>query len=166
MNLKIWAFGALVMLNLGALVWILSNQPPKTGFIDAKQLFDGFDGKKELQKKFEAEVSHKKQVLDSLRLSIQTLEQASNPDKDLLQKLLVRYQTLNQQFQETAESQNADYLTSIEKQINEYTKIYAEQKGYDYIWGATGSGSLMYGAADKDITQDLLKFINEKYAGK
>jgi outer membrane protein len=59
-----------------------------------------------------------------------------------------------------------EYSDEIWKQINHYIKEYGKDKHYDFIYGATGTGSLMYADSTLDLTVPLVKYINEKYAGK
>jgi len=167
MNSKI-VIGAVFLLlifNAVGFFWLQSQQF-KMAYIDTFQVFESFDGKKELQKKFDTEMAYKKQILDSMKIQIQSLQQSKKADPVFLQNSIIRYQSLDEQFQTVYQEQNKEYMSSIEKQINEYTTLYAKQQGYDYVFGANGNGSLMYANQAQDITQNLIKFINEKYAGK
>jgi outer membrane protein len=42
---------------------------------------------------------------------------------------------------------------------------YGKKHGYDFIYGAQGSGNLMYANGQKNITDEVLKYINERYQG-
>jgi outer membrane protein len=52
---------------------------------------------------------------------------------------------------------------SVLNLVNDYVKEYGKSKGYRYILGATGSGNLVYAQESYDITDDLVKGLNEEY---
>ena len=56
------------------------NTIPKTAFVDNQQLFDAFQGRKELENKLEQASNAQKATLDSLGLQIQALQQQSSID--------------------------------------------------------------------------------------
>ena len=50
-------------------------------------------------------------------------------------------------------------LSKVKKTIKEYGK----DKGYSFILGANDGGSVLYGKDNKDITEDVVKYLNSKY---
>ena len=56
-------------------------------------------------------------------------------------------------------------MDAISTQLNSYVKEFAEEYGYDYIMGATGGGNLWYIKPAKNITEDVLIYVNLKYEG-
>ena len=48
-------------------------------------------------------------------------------------------------------------------QIDAFIKIYAKENGFDLIVGTTSSGNVLYGADGIDVTEELLKALNEQY---
>jgi len=125
----------------------------KTGYIRNQVLFESYSGTEEA-KKVLTQMRQKHQfVLDSLRL-IQT-DSA---------KMIYQYE--QKQFQ----VQEAEYVEQSNQQlwhqINEYIKLYGEDEDYDYIFGATGNGSLMYAPETRDITTQVAQYINVRYAGE
>jgi outer membrane protein len=164
---------AVIVLLVGVLGWNIYqlNAQPKMGFVKGTELFEGFKGKKELEAKFTKSEADQQSMLDTLTLEIadltnQLTERPNNKDlqaqKGQKQQL---HRELQQRFSQKNMAQNQQYSESIWKQINQYTLEYGKQNGYDYIFGATGNGSLMYAKDAKDITKEVLKFINKKYEG-
>jgi outer membrane protein len=143
----------------------------KTGFINSQELFAEFKGKKELEAKFTQSEVEQNSMLDSLTLEIASLTnqltERKNDKKLQVQKEQKEqlYLELKRRFTYSNTTQNQQYTESIWKQINQYAMEYGEEKGFDYIFGATGSGTLMYAKDSKDITEDVLKYINKKYEG-
>ena len=50
--------------------------------------------------------------------------------------------------------------------INDGIKEYGDTHGYDFIFGATGDGSLMFARESTNVTDSVIQFINRKYSGK
>ncbi|BDS15410.1 OmpH family outer membrane protein [Aureispira anguillae] len=159
----------ILLLGLCALIsGAVYNSIPKTAFVDNQQLFDAFQGRKELETRLEQESNGKQAKIDSLGLQIQAMQQLAQTDegaKQRLQILLQQYQQMNQEHQGFYQYKSQEYTEAIWKQISQYTREYGAEKGYDYVFGVAGSGSLMYGKAHYDITEDVIKYINSKYAG-
>lgn len=149
----------------GVLAWHLYSKPQQAVYIDTIQVFDGFEMKKEMEKKLQKSSEARKQALDSLLQQIRGAETARG-EKD--QELVA----LKQQYlyrKENLEAENAremqDYNAQIWNQINQYTKEFGEKGQYELILGANGQGSLMYGTPDNDKTKELTEFVNTKYRG-
>ena len=61
------------ILALGWLVIGKKSESKNIAFIDVKKVFDGFELKKELQKKYHGQMAGKKKVIDSLGFQLQQL---------------------------------------------------------------------------------------------
>ena len=55
------------------------------------------------------------------------------------------------------------YTADIWKRINHYVSDYGKTEGYDFIFGATGDGGLMYANDVNDITDEVILYLNKKY---
>lgn len=147
---------------------IVYNSIPQTAFVDNQQLFDAFQGRKELENKLQQESNVQKAELDSLKLQIQALQQQASVDETIrqrLNKMAQQYQRMNQEYQSHYQQKSQEYTEAIWKQISQYTLDYGQSRGYDYVFGIAGQGSLMYGKPQYDITKDVIQYINSKYAG-
>jgi outer membrane protein len=150
---------------IGGLVY---NTIPKTAFVDNRQLFEAFEGRKELEHRLEQESSSNKAKLDSLSLRIKAGEKQVQLDQEsakYLYSLKQQYQQLSQVYQGSYQEKSQEYTEAIWKQISQYTIEYGESKGYDYIFGIAGQGTLMYGKEHYDITKEVVEYVNSKYAG-
>lgn len=163
----IWTL--VLVVGISALIGgVVYNAIPQTAFVDNQQLFDAFQGRKELENKLEQESNARKAALDSLGLQMQALQQRATMDEGTQQRLnrmAQQYQQMNQAYQGYYQQKSQEYTEAIWKQISQYTLEYGESKGYDYVFGIAGSGSLMYGKPQYDITADVIHYINSKYAG-
>lgn len=141
---------------------------PKTAFVDNQRLFDAFEGKKELENRLEQASNQRKAALDSLGLQIQSMQQLAATDEQAatrLQGMLQRYQQMSQEQEGYYQYKSQEYTEAIWKQISQYAIEYGESSGYDYVYGIAGTGSLMYGKPHYDITDEVIDYINKRYAG-
>jgi Skp family chaperone for outer membrane proteins len=49
--------------------------------------------------------------------------------------------------------------------MNQYVKDFGSKYGYTYIFGADGSGFLMYSLEANNITKEVKEYINSRYKG-
>jgi outer membrane protein len=123
--------------------------------------------KKELEKKYKETEGYRKLILDSILGELKSKAQVSNSSStDELSMLKREFLTKKELFdKENTESMN-QYNEQIWNQLNEYTAQYSKDKEYDFVFGANGQGVLMYAKDTKNVTKELLEFVNEKYNGK
>lgn len=95
---------------------------------------------------FEAEIRKLKAKGESME-KIEALEK----------ELLALRDKLSEEYQKKSESFEAIIWQNINKSVAEYGK----SKGYDYILGANGDGSIMYASEANDITNEIIEFINK-----
>lgn len=75
------------------------------------------------------------------------------------------YRLKQQQFTEDNALLTQQYQEQISNQLNQYLKDFTAANEYDYIFGATGDGSLM-GAKDAyNVTDLVLNYANQRYKG-
>ncbi len=147
-----------------AVSYFVYTSLPKTAYVRSHQVFDNYKGMRELEGKLQTEFNTKKAGLDSLAATITVLQQdGSNPDA--LNKSIQLHQIKQAQLEQEYATKQTEYTDAIWKQINGYLTQYGEENGYDYIFGAVGNGSLMYSAPNRDITDEVIAYINEKYEG-
>lgn len=164
----------LVLLNFMAItvltILVFTNQK-KTAFVDLGKLYEGFEMSKQMQTEFQSINFKYKNTLDSLALEIQSLEGALNIEynktlDEKIQQKKMNYYQVEENMQVKLEEIKTKGDEQIWQQINSYTQEYGKENGYDYIYGGNGSGSLMYANDAKDISSDVLKYINQKYLGE
>ena len=132
------------------------NKGEKTAYFYNQKVFKSFKGTIELEAKLAQQQQQTKKDLDSLAHLIQ---QGRLELSGQYQKIMEQRSLQDQQLSE-------QYTNDIWKFINEKANEYGEQEGYDYIFGASGNGSLMYAKHKHDITEDIIEYINKKYESK
>ena len=162
-----------------------SEQSVSTGtvYFNLDQVLARYDMSIKLQADFEKKASGVDQELTRRRTKLE------NEDKDLadklnkglmtrstaevkyneLQKKVADFQQYGQQKQaELAEEQQV-ILNNIANSVMEYVQKYNAQKGYDLVLATQGallSTPVVTGNAALDITEELIKGLNEAYNSK
>ena len=155
-------------LGISGYIWM---SQPKTAYVNLGEVFENFSGKKELAFRLDKLKNQQKSMLDSMELTIHSLQKKAS-DKEGGQAVLAKlqntqqnYHYLNAQFSEQYQTQDASYSEKVWKQINQYVTDYGKDNDYDFIYGANGNGSLMYGSSANNITEEIINHINERYEG-
>jgi Skp family chaperone for outer membrane proteins len=114
--------------------------------------------------------NYRKSIADSMAWHLKSVSQELN--QNATEEQVREFQRERQALAEKKEffeqdNQRALQETNVKiwKQINQYIKDYGEQNGYDYIYGADGTGTLMYADKKNDITTDVSLYVNKRYAG-
>ena len=138
---------------VGFYIWLKQ----KTGFILNQRVFEEFKGTKILQEKITRKKQENAALLDSL-----SKEVARRPSTEIFQKYQLAKENLLLQEQQLTEQYTAEVWT----RINRYISTYGKERGYDFILGASGNGSLMYARESVDITKEVIEYMNKEYDGK
>lgn len=166
--------GVCVVILLAIITYKEFAQPPvpEIAFVNNFELFEGFAYKKELTKKFEKVEKARKSQLDSLRYALSEykvyLDQSDIRDLEKFELFNVKknnYLSLEQRFIEDAEAQTQEYDQLIFERLNEYVEDFSKEKEIDLLIGVSESGTVMYGENNFDITDELIEYVNSKYAG-
>lgn len=171
-NKAVWV---LSFLFVGICVlWIYDRMNrPKTGYILIQEVFNSFDMKKEIQKKFEGEKNQVQKMLDSLQFELQLmankLNASKDPDKDeamIFEQKRSELLTRKQKFEEDITHLRNNYDKQIIERINQYANEFGKENNYTYVFGNDNNGALMYAKETENVTGQLIEFINKKYQGK
>ena len=142
----------------------------KIAYVNTVLVYDNFKLKKELESKYKTVELLRQNLLDSIKFKIQYItikgknlsEEDRNQINDLQRSYLYKEKEFNANNEETAQQ----YSEQIWKQINQFMEDYGKENKYDYIFGASGQGNIMYAKNGDDITKDVTDYINKKYSGE
>ncbi len=143
----------------------------KTAYIDIKKVFNEFALKKELEDKYAVTAKYRAKILDSLSTDLKLLSARVQADKKNTE-LMLQFEDKRDAFikaRERFEEDNAvlsqKYDGQILEQMTQYVTDFGKKNGYKYIFGAEGNGTLMYAETNENISEEIIKFINNKYKG-
>lgn len=173
MKIKVlFTYLVIVIVSVSVSFFINRTSAVKVAWFNLPEVFNSFEYKKEMEKKYIKTEETRKKIIDSLELELKILVksiEADRNDKDKLAQFSAkreRYYEKKQQFEEDNSQMKTQFNSEIYTQLNQYVKDYGKEKGYKIVFSAEGSGALMYGDPVLDITQELKGYVNEKYQGK
>lgn len=143
----------------------------KLAYVNTIEVYNQFQLKIELEKKLEKTKTIRQQQLDSLLNEIEPLvnylQVHKGDERTMLayQQLKNTYLTKEKQFEEDNEILAQQYTDQIWKQLNQYVKDFGEKHRYNYIYGTSGQGNLMYAHEHDNISEQVIAFVNQQYQG-
>lgn len=148
----------------------------KTAYIDTSELMKEYTEAKDLEAKYkaqseekgrqlEAEISRFKQDAANFQAQAQAngQEWAQKRGAELQkreQQLGYAQQALAQQLQQASGAE----MDTLVKGVKKFIKDYGKEKGYAYIYGTGDAASILYAEDKYDITKEIIKALNDKYA--
>jgi outer membrane protein len=147
----------------------------KIAYIELKKVFDGFHMKAELETKYKEVEKQKNKILDSLSFKLKIMSKHFNEiedktkiDKNELEQFGYRkeeFMGLQKQYQEENAVLSRKYDGQILERLTQYVIEFGKLHHYDIIFGAEGNGTLMYAREGINVSEDVIKFVNNKYKG-
>lgn len=155
-----------------ALLFSFFVKGEKTGYVNLQEVFQQFHGKIELEKRIQQSEWSTQLYLDSMNLHLEVLVGLQEKEKrnkrvgEEIVKVQKQIAHVQQQAYEINTKRSNDYTQQIWNQINQYVSDFGAENSFDYIFGAEGGGSVMYGKKEKDLTTQIVDYINTKYNGQ
>lgn len=171
-KINILAIVIQVVIGLITILYVVNNKSTtKTGFINLGKIFNEFELSKEYNLKVANYQNRTKLILDSMEIEINSLAKTISKNSapsliTLFEKKKELYFIKKEEFEQSYQNQTSSYTEQSMKQMNQYIRDFGKENKFNYIFGAEGSGALMYGDEGEDITTDVLNYINKKYIGK
>ncbi len=147
-------------------------------YVDVNKLLEGYNRTKVVKAEFDKKAKTMQANVDSLlsnwqkELKLYEKERSgmSKKELELKQQLLSNKQQQINNYQQAVQKQlqeeDKKVTQTVINDINDFVKEYGKKKGYKVIFGATGSGTIMYGEASADLTDEVLTQLNTEFEGK
>ena len=164
---------AIVFLSL---IFIASCQQDKIGFVDNNELLENYQERKDIEARYQTKSEAYAKKRDSITQAFQLEAQAlQTKTEGMSQKkaqeeyaiLQQRGQFIGQQLQQEEQQMQALGQTEMDSLVNKVKneiENYGKANGYAYILGKGEGGSVLYGNEARDLTQEILKILNENYS--
>ena len=169
MNVKLkWviAVAALIFFSISATLFFTYVFSPKLAYIDNGRIFTEVDMIVKANANLKAAQDDETQKIAKIESELgklQALMQYNDKDDSLKQQyasLVEMYRTQTQDSQRILSEKESSMLQPAINKVNELIAEYGRQHRYDFIFGATASGNIVYGNAGNDITNMVIEFIN------
>ncbi|RED45642.1 OmpH family outer membrane protein [Seonamhaeicola aphaedonensis] len=144
------------------IIYYLTNTNEHIVYVDYAKLFNGFNMTRDISAAEKQKMEIQRKTLDSLYTVLRSTNHTETDSHKNLQ------QEIAQKSKAYQEAQNTSYQNLNSKvwdRLNTYVNEYANHKDLKIVLGANGNGNVMFGKTDLDITDDLLRYANEKYEG-
>ena len=171
MKKNIYIISFLAIAGLTLLGFSVVNPGNRIVYVELSTIYNDFPLKKELESKLINVQNSRSALLDSLKIKLNALSLEIHSPKDA--EAIERFKYMKQEyllkqknFEEDNQAITQQYSDQIWKQINQYVKDYGKEKGFTYILGTDGTGTVMYGDDSKDITKELSVYVNGRYKGE
>ena len=146
----------------------------KVAYVESGKLLDGYKGMQDARKAFEAKAkrweAQNQSMVQNFQAAVQQYQkqgESMSPEQRAAteQKLGAQQQQVGQnqqKLQQQAQDEEAKMTQAVLERVNKQIEKYGKANGYRLIL----SGSLAYGRKDLDITQPVLKYLNQEYTAK
>ncbi|MGO1584361.1 OmpH family outer membrane protein [Mesonia sp.] len=167
MNMK-----KIILFVFGAVVLSSCNQE-KTAYVNNTKLIQDFKEMKSTEARFTKKSDKLKKELDSIAMQFQKEVQAyqeqstsmSAAEKQEKESMLMQKQQQLQRQQQMQSNQLREesdvVIDSLITNVKDFVADYGEKNGYTYIFGSNESANIMFAKEGKDITEEVLKALNE-----
>ncbi len=149
----------------------------KTAYVDTQKLMEKSEEIKDLDDKRKVKTEEMGRELDAkvqqLKLdyaSAQSEANAKGPQWAQLkaQELQKRERDLGMMQESMGRQLQEEFgvkRDTVVSQIKNVIKAYGKKKGYDYVYGTGDAASILYAKDSYNVTEDILKELNEKFKG-
>lgn len=161
-------------LSAMALFTLVSCQD-KVMYVDNTKLLNDYQEKKDLEASLQTKIDAYSRKRDSLSRAFQLeAQQFENEAQGLGQavaqkrynELMQKSQALQQhllQEEQAIQGESQSKMDTLLTKVKKFVKDFGKSKGYTYILGANEGGSVLYGDDSKNVTDQVVKALNEAY---
>jgi len=152
---------------------LLKNE--KTVYVDIGKLMQEYRGMKDAQAGFQKKSAQWQASVDTLvagfQQELKDYEKERSgmnfKEKELKEQILRNRQQQIGQYQAAIKNKISEEDSKTSSEVIEYVNKtifnYGKEKGYTFIFGANGTGSLLYASDKRDITLEILQLLNLEY---
>jgi outer membrane protein len=154
---------------------LVSCQQTKIGYVDNVKLMDEYQEKIDVEADFKQKADALAKKRDSISQAFQAEAQAFQAEAEKMSQskaqeqygqMQQRGQMIGQQLQQEDQQLQAGGQTqmdSIVRKVKKEIEAYGKVNGYTYILGGGDGGSVLYGTDANDLTDEMVKILNDKY---
>lgn len=167
------SLGVSILALIVAVFAVIGNKSNKIGYVDSNKLIAEYKGTESARAQYLNKTKIWQANVDTLRSEFEAMvakynqERATMSDKEiklqeqLLQSKRQQFSNYQQAMQQKAAEEDKKITEELVKSINEKIQQFGKNNGFDYILGATGSGTIAYGEESLDVTDLLIKELNK-----
>ncbi|MEO0528061.1 MAG: OmpH family outer membrane protein [Bacteroidota bacterium] len=154
---------------------LVACKQDKIGYVDNIKLMDKYQEKIDIEEKYKVKLEGLNKKRDSISQAFQIEAQAfQTKAQSMSQKkaqeeygiLQQRGQFIGQQLQQEEQqiqAQGQTEMDSLISRVKKHIQEFGKTNGYTYILGGGDGGSVLYGQETYDLTEMVLKELNDDY---
>ena len=154
----------------------LSCSQEKTAYVDNEKVAEEYYKLKDMRERYDKKQAELSKEIDSLAAPFQKLydeymekrdnmSQKNRQQKEQqLRKMQQQIRAKQNQESRKLQQERGAEADSLVKVMEDKIADYADNKGYTYIFGSNQSSNIIYGDKSKNITDDVIKMLNEGQA--
>jgi Skp family chaperone for outer membrane proteins len=162
-NITIIVCGVFCLATLFISKYWRASENKSIAIVDIVRLFDGFAMKKELEAVERKNLESKSRALDSLEIVIQ-LANKMNANNDQTRSMMLSYREQKADLENQVQASNRRINEQVWKRLNPMLAEMGKQRKMHVIFGANGTGNILYTDSHDDITDETIKYVNQRYA--
>lgn len=148
----------------------------KTAYVDTSLLMKEYQETKDVEARFkvksenkgkqlEAQINLFKNEVSNFQAQAKSNGQAWAEQKGAeLQRREQQLGQAQQALSQELQQESAVEMDSLISGVKKFIKQYGKEKGYAYIYGTGDAATVLYAQEKYDITKDIIKLLNDKYA--
>lgn len=140
-------------------------------YVNNNRVLKEYDGFKDAKIKATNRAEKWKAEVDSMKLDYSRYTRSldgkklNKAEENLIELKYKRIITFEQEAIKKIQEIEEELTQEVVGQIDSRMKEFGESHDYEMIFGVTDSGNLLYAKEGKDITTELLNYLNTKYRG-
>lgn len=164
-----------IVLAAMALLILSCQEQQKIGYVDNVKMMEDYQEKKDFDGKYEvintAFAKKKDSISQVFQIEMQAFQMKAQKMKEskaqeeyagLQQRAQLMGQSLQQEEQAMMATAQVE-LDSMVSMVKKEIKAYGVANKYNYILGGGDGGSVLYGTDTNDLTEEIVKTLNDKY---
>jgi outer membrane protein len=167
---------SIAALVLFSVVLLTGGMEKKIGVVRSNHLIQQYKAMQDAQERYENKQKAWQANVVMLEQELQTamegyrVEYASLSTPEIkkreaqLEQKRTNYISYSQSIREKAAKEETEMMQGVLNQINSFVEDYGREHGFDVILGTTAAGNVLYGTESVDITNDVLKALNNAYS--
>lgn len=145
------------------------TQSEKTGYIDINKVYGEINITKKynaylasLENELASKIAAERALIQDQKNNILTADKPSQSDLKKAFELTNVMDSIEQHYSKLFQDSTEKYNLLVEKTVNDLVYKYGQVKSYTYLYSPATSNSFMYADSTLDVTQKVVKFINQE----
>lgn len=156
-------------------ILVAGGTDKRIGVVRSNNLIQGYKAMQDAQERYEnkqkvwqTSISTLEGELQSAVENYRAMYASLSKDEIRKQELAIEQKRANyiqysQSIKEKVETEENGMMQGVLNQINSFVEQYGKEHGFDVILGTTAAGNVLYGTESIDITDEVLKALNDTY---